>query len=148
MGILKSISDILRNSNLHLVQMHSDIKDIKKMLEPTNSGFIIHSSDVNSLINNSIRSVISDRPTFTNTKEMIKEQIQFDKEYSKRNEENPALVRLIETYILNDKDEDKKVIELYDYLNSKFDIKFKEVKDDHTECKSYKSCKNGCKDKN
>lgn len=124
-SIVKSLATIAES----MVKIHLDLKSLNHNIEEGNLANVITLNGKSLACNlDSIQTCISNVPTFTQAEDIIKKQIKFDKEYTKRKEENPALVQIIETFIKPSSEYE--IIDLYDSLAAQYNIENKKEKKD------------------
>lgn len=130
MKILKSIANSLASLatiSENLTKINNGIDKLNKNVE---DGNLTNTLRINS--NGMSQSIVSkfdvlehniecNVPTYKKTEDMIKAEIQFDKDYRQRYEENPALIEFIEKYIKYEKHE---IIKIYDEIKSAYNVEF------------------------
>lgn len=124
-SMVKSLATIAEN----MVKIHLDLKSLNHNIEEGNLANVITLNGKSLACNlDSIQTYVSNVPTKTQTEDIIKKQIKFDKEYTKRKEENPALVQIIETFIKPSSEYE--ITDLYDSLAAQYNIENKKEKKD------------------
>lgn len=142
MKILKQIAESLKSLSTiseNLIKINGGIDRLNKNVEDGNLTNVLRinkdglsTSIVNKfdMLENRIENNV---PTYKKTEDMIKAEIQFDKDYRQRYEENPALIEFIEKYIKYEKHD---IIKIYDEIKSTYTVDFansvKEVPGKHS----------------
>lgn len=142
MKILKQIAESLKSLSTiseNLIKINGGIDRLNKNVEDGNLTNVLRinkdglSTSIVSKFDILESKIENNVPTYKKTEDMIKAEIQFDKDYRQRYEENPALIEFIEKYIKYEKHD---IIKLYDEIKSTYAVDFvdsvKEVPGKHS----------------
>lgn len=142
MKILKQIAESLKSLSTiseNLIKINGGIDRLNKNVEDGNLTNVLRinkdglSTSIVSKFDILESKIENNVPTYKKTEDMIKAEIQFDKDYRQRYEENPALIEFIEKYIKYEKHD---IIKLYDEIKSTYTVDFansvKEVSGKHS----------------
>lgn len=142
MKILKQIAESLKSLSAiseNLIKINGGIDRLNKNVEDGNLTNVLRinkdglSTSIVSKFDMLENRIENNVPTYKKTEDMIKAEIQFDKDYRQRYEENPALIEFIEKYIKYEKHD---IIKIYDEIKSTYTVDFvdsvKEVPGKHS----------------
>lgn len=142
MKILKQIAESLKSLSTiseNLIKINGGIDRLNKNVEDGNLTNVLRinkdglSTSIVSKFDILESKIENNVPTYKKTEDMIKAEIQFDKDYRQRYEENPALIEFIEKYIKYEKHD---IIKIYDEIKSTYTVDFvdsvKEVPGKHS----------------